>query len=177
VIVSELSAPKRWIAYLAGMQGGKREGISLLEAAASHAGEAQGQARYTLVLIYNRDGRYADALRILDEVRRLYPRNRQFLHEAAATWLRAGQPTQALTLLTDGIERLRTDSRPRWLGEDALWHFKRGVALRQLGRWDEAKRDFNTALSLNPRPWIAGRTQQELTRLAARDTSTTATTR
>jgi tetratricopeptide (TPR) repeat protein len=165
-VVAELPAPMRWFAYLGGLRGGKKEGLALLEAAASHPGEAQAQARYTLVLLYNRDKRYRDAIRILDEERRLYPRNRQFVYEAAATWLRAGEAAQALPLLTEGIDRLETDRRPRWMDEESLWHYQRGVASQQLGRLLDARRDFETALTFDAHAWVHQRTRLALTRVA-----------
>jgi tetratricopeptide (TPR) repeat protein len=164
-LVSELPAATRWLAILGGLRGNKREGLALLEAAARHPGEAQGQARYTLVLFYNRDGRFAEALRILEEIRTRYPRNRQFLYETASTWLRAGDPARALALLNEGVERLRTDDRPRWYGEAALWHYKRGVALRQLHRTTEARHDLDTAQTFDASPWIKARIRDELVTL------------
>jgi tetratricopeptide (TPR) repeat protein len=161
-LVAELPAPIRWLAVLGGLRGNKAEGLALLEAAAREPGEAQGQARYTLILIYNRDRRYADALRILEEVRHLYPRNRQFQYETAATLLRANQPARALDLLTEGIERFRTDDRPRWFGEQTLWHYKRALALRQLARATEARQELEIAQTFDAPASIKKAVQQEL---------------
>ena len=41
--------------------------------------------------MYNRERRYDDALRVLQELRRLYPRNRLVVLEAGSTALRAGR--------------------------------------------------------------------------------------
>src|SRR5216684_3378127 len=59
-IVSAL--PLRWAAYVAGLDGGKQKGLQLIEAAAEYQSENQPAARLALVLLYNRERRYDEAL-------------------------------------------------------------------------------------------------------------------
>jgi len=161
-LVSALSIPIRMLAYMVGFGGGKELGIRMIEEAAATDGDAQPEARFALVLIYNRERRYDDALRTLEVLQRMYPKNRLLWLEAGATALRGGKPEQAERVLTEGLGRLGRDARPRMFGEEALWLQKRGAARIALGRLDEAERDLRTAVTLEARGWVAGRVHAEL---------------
>src|SRR5262245_15874278 len=127
-IVSQLSLPIRMMADLVGFGGGKELGIRMIEDAARHPGDSQADARFALVLLYNRERRYDDALRVLGQLQEAFPRNRILWLEAGATALRAGRAADAERLLDEGLQRLATDRRPRMFGEEALWYLKRGTA-------------------------------------------------
>ena len=58
-LVASLVLPARWLAYMAGFGGGKEKGLGLIEAAANYPSLSQTDARFALVLLYNREGRYA----------------------------------------------------------------------------------------------------------------------
>ena len=58
-LVSTLPMPVRWMAYIVGFGGGKEEGLRLIEEAAKHPSDIQADARFALVLMYNRERRYA----------------------------------------------------------------------------------------------------------------------
>jgi tetratricopeptide (TPR) repeat protein len=165
-LVSAMALPMRWVAYMAGFGGGKERGIQLIHGASEYSGENQTDARLALLLIYNREGRYDDALAELAKLRELYPRNRIFWLETGATYLRAGRPMEAERFLNDGITRLNADDRQRMFGEPALWYYKRGAARVSLGHAVEAGADLKTALASQGRPWVYGRTHLEIGKLA-----------
>ena len=106
----------------------------MMEEAAAYGGDNQTDARFALMLLYNREKRYDDALKQLAALREAYPRNRLVWLESGSTLLRAGRPADAERFLNDGFARFADDRRPRMFGEDALWHYKRGAALAALGR-------------------------------------------
>jgi len=165
-LVSTQAMPVRWIAYMAGFGGGRERGIRLVEDAADYAGENQVDARVALVLMYNREGRYSDALRHLDVLRTAFPRNRVLIYETGSTYLRAGKAAEAERFLTQGITTFSSDSRQRLFGEEALWYFKRGSARAALGRAEDARADLERALSSVGRKWVHGRAHLELGKLA-----------
>ena len=165
-IVSVMSLPLRLTAYVAGFGGGKERGLELIEQAAARGGDARTDARFALVLLYNREKRYADASRVLADLQREFPRNRILWLEAGATSLRAGRADEAERHLSTGLRMLAADSRARMYGEEALWLQKRGAALVGLNRLDEAERDLSRGLTLESRQWVSGRTQTELGRIA-----------
>jgi tetratricopeptide (TPR) repeat protein len=165
-IVSTLSLPMRLMAYVAGFGGGRERGLTMIEETADAHGENRTDAEFALVLLYNREQRYTDAMRVLTELRRQYPRNRLVLLEAGATALRAGHGAEADALLSEGIGGLAHDARARIPGEEALWHYKRGAARVLLGRGEDALGDLRIALKPDAAGWVQGRAHVELARLA-----------
>lgn len=164
-IVSTLALPTRVFAYIVGFGGGKEKGIALLESAARDP-EARVDAQAALMLIYSREGRHAAVVRIARELGAAFPRNRLFVLEEGAAAIRAGRPAEAVTALTRGIDGLSRDRRPRVPGEDALWHYKRGLAKLNLNQQAASSVDLKQALSLEPVKWVRGRIHVELGKLA-----------
>ncbi len=171
-LVSTLSLPMRTLAYVVGFGGGRARGIQLIEAAArdprSRAGprnDARTEALFALILVYNREGRYDDALRVLRELRGMYPRNRLLLLEQGATTIRAGRAQEAQDLLSEGIAALAAERRPLIPGEEGLWRYKRGLARAALGRAD-AVADLQRAMAPESQLWVAGRARVALGRIA-----------
>ena len=165
-VVSIMSMPLRMLAYVAGFGGDKDRGLHLIEEAAARGSEAQADARFALVLLYNRESRYADAMRVLADLRREFPRNRVLWLESGATALRAGHAGDAESSLSEGLTMLSADRRQRMFGEEALWLYKRGAARVALGRLDAAESDLTRSLMLESRPWVTGRTHAELGKIA-----------
>lgn len=164
-VVSTLSLPMRWMAYVAGFGGGKDVGLKMIEETAAAGKENRTDAEFALVLLYNREKRWADALRVLDNLHRRYPRNRLVMLEAGATATRGNRAAEAENLLTDGMAMLAVDKRRRIPGEEQLWHYKRGAARVMLGHRDDALADLRAALTPGGAGWVVGRTHLELARL------------
>ena len=166
-IVSTLPAPVRWMAYLVGFGGGKERGLEMLREAATYPSEAQADARFALILFYNREGRYNDALAMVRGLERSYPRNRLLWLEEGGTALRAGRADEAERALTEGLERFGTETRTLIPGEEGSWRYKRGAARVALRKAAEAREDLLAALG---RPdtlrWTRGRAHAELGKLA-----------
>ena len=165
--VSVLPLWQRMLASVAGFGGGRERGIKLVEEAASHPSDVQTNARFALIVIYNREKRYDDALRVIAQLQQQFPRNRLLWLEAGSTALRAGRAAEANALLEQGLTRLASDSRPRAFGELARWRYQHGLALAALKRNDTAQIAFADALAGEGPDWIRGRAHLELGRLAA----------
>jgi len=164
--VSTLALPVRWMAYLVGFGRDETRGLALIEAAARHPNEAQDDARFALMLLYNREKRYDEALAVIAALRERFPRNRLLLLEAGGTAIRARRFAEAERVLSEGITRLPQDTRPRAFGEEALWYYKRGLARRALGRLDAAAADLARARDLDARQWVHARVELERGKLA-----------
>jgi tetratricopeptide (TPR) repeat protein len=165
-LVSTLSLPMRWMAYVVGFAGDKERGLGLIRDAAEYHGDNEEDARAALVLLYNREHRYDEAITQLQVLRERFPRNRLLWLETASTELRAGRPANAERLLNDGMTRFADDRRPRMFGEDALWRYKRGAARAALGRAAEAEADLRLAIQIEGRKWVHGRSHLEMGKLA-----------
>jgi tetratricopeptide (TPR) repeat protein len=146
----------------------------MVEEAAAYAGENQDDARFALVLLYNREKRYDQALEQLAVLRARHPRNRLAWLESASTALRAGRPADAERWLNEGMARFADDTRERMFGEQALWFYKRGAARAALGRSQEAEQDLRRSVSSEGRKWVHGRAHLEMGKLLLRDGNQTA---
>ncbi len=167
-IVSTLSMPMRMMAYVVGFGGGKERGIKMLEETAAAGGEAGTDALFALVLLYNRERRYDEAMKALEELRTLYPRNRLVVLEAGSTALRAGRFDQADKMLTEGLAMLAKATGPRIPGEEALWRYKRGAARVELGRYRGRCRSDARPSSPTPSPGCRAGPASNRARLAAK---------
>ena len=166
--VSALPAPMRWLARLAGFGSGHDEGLRLVEEAAAYPAPVQTNARFTLILLYNREGRYLDALRVIQQLQVQYPRNRLLWLEAGSTALRAGRATEALAALDEGFAKLANDARPPAFGEQARWNYQRGATLLALQQDEAAEHDLRSVLAAQAQQWVRGRAHLELGKLADR---------
>jgi tetratricopeptide (TPR) repeat protein len=165
-IVSMQALPVRLMAYLSGFGGDSQRGLRMIEEAARYPGDNQADARFALILVYNREKRYDDALTQLAVLRERYPRNRLAWLESGSTSLRAGHAADAERFIDEGFRRFSGDTRQRMFGEDALWLYKRGTARAALGKNDAAEQDLRKAVSSEGRPWVYGRAHLELGKLA-----------
>lgn len=163
--VSTFGMVTRFAAYVVGFGGGREKGISMIEIAAKK-GISQSDATFALAVIYSREGRHAEAVERLRELERRYPRNRLLLLEEGAALIRAGRAEAANTVLTTGLEKLDTDTRPRFPGERAQWLYKRGLARLNWNHRAEALADLNAALGAEPVGWVRGRIHVEKGKLA-----------
>ncbi len=160
--VANLSMPMRLVARLAGFEGGRDSGIRFVEEAARYNSYAQTNARFTLIVIYNREGRHDDALRVIRELQQRYPRNRLLWLEEASTALRAGRPGEALRAIETSRERFADDARIKAFGEAAQWHLQRGTALIAMGRREQGTIELEAVVVADAPGWLRDRARQLL---------------
>ena len=164
--VASLPMPLRLAAHLVGFGGDRALGVRMVEEAAAYPGDSQPNARFVLVLLYNRERRYDDALRMVRTLQEVYPRNRLLWLEAASTALRAGRAAEARAFVEDGMRRRAADARKRAFGEDARWKYVHGATLVATRRAADAEPELRAALDLPSRDWVHGRVHAELGKLA-----------
>jgi tetratricopeptide (TPR) repeat protein len=164
--VASLPAPLRLFARLVGFAGGRERGVRLMEEAARYPSDGQPNALFTLVLVYNRESRYDDALWAIDELRQRYPRNRLLWLEAGNTLLRAGRHDEARAALAEGLSRFRRDPRPKAAGEEAQWRYAYGAALVASKDLAAAEHELRASLAMASRDWVRGRAHRELGKAA-----------
>jgi tetratricopeptide (TPR) repeat protein len=165
-IVSALALPVRWMAYIVGFGGDKEKGLKMIEDAVAYGGDNEEDARFALLLIYNRERRYDDAMKVIEILRTKYPRNRLMWLEAASTSLRAGRAVDADRYISEGLALFAGDKRQRMFGEEGIWYYKRGAARVALRRTSEAETDLKRAITVEARDWVKGRSHLELGKIA-----------
>ena len=165
-LVSLLPGPVRMMAYLVGFDGGKDEAMRLVEEAAAYPGDTEAEAKFALVLLYNREKEFDRAQRVLADLKRRYPRNRLVWLESASTWLRDERARMAERDLTLGFSKLVNDDHPRMFGEDKVWLLKRGTTRVELSRLDDARVDLEAARTGQTTEWVQGRATIELGKIA-----------
>jgi len=164
--VANLGSVKRWLAYMAGFGGDRELAIRMIEESAAYPSDVQPDARILLVLVYNKERRYDDALRLLEGLRRDFPRNRLLWLESGAAEMRAGRPARALEFLDLGIAMFERETRQKAFGEGAMWYAKRGAAYAALANRTKAEADLAKALAAEGRDWVHGRCHLELGKFA-----------
>ena len=97
----------RWLPYMLGYRGSKARGKHELEQVVEHGSLLADDARTILVLLHFKDGEVDQALRILEELGRRYPRNYLIPMELAAMELRQNQPQKAIVI----YQRVLADSQ------------------------------------------------------------------
>jgi len=164
--VAALPAPLRLMAKLVGFDGDRAQGLKLVEDAARYPSESQANALFTLLVMYNRESRWDEALRVVGELQRRFPRNRLLWLEAGSTALRAARPAIARTAFETGLAILAADPRPRAAGEESRWHYGYGATLVALKDVVPAEHELRAALPVAVRDWVRGRIRLELGKLA-----------
>jgi tetratricopeptide (TPR) repeat protein len=163
--VSTLSLPKRLLAAAAGLPGDRLEGMALLERAAAAQAATSIDASIVLMVVYNREGRHAGALRHLRTMLQRHPSNRLLRLNLAATELAAGDGAAAVRTIDQELSRVPTFEEPSIPGERALWLYIRGAS-RVVLKDASAVVDLQRALEAGPREWVRARVHVELAKLA-----------
>jgi tetratricopeptide (TPR) repeat protein len=114
--------PRFWRFFLGifGVSGaGKEEGIRKLQLAAAKGNYASTDAKIILIVFYNREKRYEESLKLIDELLAKYPRNFQLELEKAAVYDKMKNFNASLVVYRhilgkieakqDGYERLREE--------------------------------------------------------------------
>ena len=166
-IVATLALPVRWVAYVAGFGGGRERGMRLIEEAAAYGGDNQTDARFALILLYNREKRYDDALKQLARLREEFPTQPAGVARERLDRASRGPAGRRRTFPERRLRALRRRSRAR------------GCSARtRCGTTSAAPRAPGSDGRPTPRPicgrrfasegrnWVHGRTHLELGKLA-----------
>jgi tetratricopeptide (TPR) repeat protein len=166
--VSNMPVWSRLVARVAGISSDRDSGLRLVEQAASSEGPARANALFSLIVIYNQQARHEDALKAIERLQRLFPRNRLLWLEAASTQLRAGRPADARLSIEHGLRMVEADTRLLAFGELARWRCHYGISLARLNQVDAARQQFTAALQGEGLDWVRERARLELGKLPSR---------
>jgi tetratricopeptide (TPR) repeat protein len=160
-VVGSLPLPVKILAGATGYRGSKKKGLQLLEQVAKEGRWSQDDAKSVLILLYTREKRFADVIKLTRELSEKYPRNYLLRVETADALVSlagvkrkekdlagAVQAEKEAFATFDELLRDRNvrDSATRALD---LIHFKYGEALLMAGYHDRAAKAFLAATKVD----------------------------
>ena len=152
--IGALPLPKKLAAGFLGHRGSKKRGIATIERVSREGNWVKEDARTLLILLYNREQRFAEAATIAREMGARYPRNYLYKLEMADALVaqaaleresnHAAAPSTAETEAFTTFENLLHDKNLPETTRKALdlIHFKYGEALLTAGLYDRAAKEF-----------------------------------
>ena len=160
--VGSLPLPVKIAAGVFGFRGSKKRGLATIERVAREGRWVRDDAKTLLILLYNREKRFAEAAAVARELTAKYPRNYLYRLEAAdalvsqAAMERKASNSTGTTAAENeafaAFESLLRDKNVRDTAGRALdlIHFKYGEALMTSGQYDRAANS-----GARRAPWIA----------------------
>lgn len=156
-VVGSLPLPVKILAGATGYRGSKKRGLAMLEQVAKEGRWAQDDAKSVLIVLYTREKRFADVLKLSRELSAKYPRNYLLRLESADALVGlAGQRRKEKDLagavqaekeafaVFDELLRDR-NARDAAAGALDLVHFKYGEVLLAAGYHERAAKEFLAA--------------------------------
>ncbi|HLM23509.1 MAG TPA: hypothetical protein VK274_00570, partial [Pyrinomonadaceae bacterium] len=156
-VVGSLPLPVKILAGATGFRGSRKRGLAMLEQVAKEGRWAQDDAKTVLVLLYRREKRFADVLKLARELSAKYPRNYLLRLEAADALVSlagvkrkekdVAAAVQAEKEAFATFDELLRDRNVRDTAARALdlIHFKYGEVLMTAGYHDRAAKEFLAA--------------------------------
>ena len=153
-VVGSLPLAVKLIANVGGFRGSRKKGLALLEQVAREGRWAQDDAKTVLVLLYRREKRFADVLKLTRELSAKYPRNYLLKLETADALVslagvkrKANDVAGATEAEKEAFATFEEVLRDRNMRDTAaraldLIHFKYGEVLMNAGHHDRAAKEF-----------------------------------
>ena len=156
-VVGSLPLPVKILAGATGYRGSKKRGLALLEQVAREGRWSQDDAKTVLVLLYRREKRYEDLLKVARELSAKYPRNYLLRLETADALVsmagvkrKQNDPAGAAQAEKEAFATFDELLRDKSMRDTAaraldLIHFKYGEVLMAAGHHDRAAKEFLAA--------------------------------
>ena len=153
-VVGSLPLPVKILAGATGYRGSKRRGLTMLEEVAAKGRWAQDDAKSVLILLYTREKRFADVLKLTRELSAKYPRNYLLRLETADALVGLASVKRKEKDLAGAVQaekeafatfdELLRDRNARDAASRALdlIHFKYGEVLLLAGYHERAAKEF-----------------------------------
>ena len=133
--VASLPLPARMLSALGGLHGSKKKGFEFVSRVAHEGQYDRTAARVLLTVLYRREKRPMEAVRVLEGLMADYPRNYIYPLELASAYSDAGQTERSLNVLKGVLERADQNAAGyRLLPRDAVQHRMQILEARLSGR-------------------------------------------
>jgi tetratricopeptide (TPR) repeat protein len=146
-IVGSLPFAVKVLAFLGGIRGSKKDGIVQLERVSRDGNYAKDEAKVLLVMLYKREKRTADALKVLDSLVARYPENSLFRLERAETLGELKKISESKA----AFHELLDDPAANTYMPDLI-HFQFGSMLFDAKLWPDAHSQFVLAYQSDKAP-------------------------
>ena len=156
-VVGSLPLPVKILAGATGYRGSKKRGLAMLEQVAREGRWSQDDAKTVLVLLYTREKRFAEVIKLTRELSAKYPRNYLLKLETADALVSLARVKRKEKDVTGAVQaekeafatfdEVLRDRNVRDTAARALdlIHFKYGEALSIAGYHDRAAKEFLAA--------------------------------
>jgi tetratricopeptide (TPR) repeat protein len=135
-IVGTLPGLIKVLVGIVGVRGSRKRGLEEIHLAAEKGRRANDDARIILIALYEREGNYAEALKLLDLLAAKYPRNYLFGLERASALAKNRTFAESYVV----FDQLLKNERARAVVD--LIHFEYGQALLDGGEYSRAAEHF-----------------------------------
>jgi len=147
------------IASITGFRGSKARGLDDLRQVSEKGHYARDDAKVILVVFYRREGMYKQAIEVLEELMRLYPRNFLALTEIVRIDEAAGDWRSAARAADELVRRLDSHAPGYEKMPAARVLYETGVAHEHIGETDEALRLYDRAATIPERQPYSNRAE------------------
>jgi tetratricopeptide (TPR) repeat protein len=132
-VVGTLPIGAKILLMIGGVHGSKEEGLKQLQNVAAHGTFAKDEAAVILSLLYDREKRHEQSLKILEELAARYPENYLFRYEVAGMLAKTGHIQEAMS----GYDALMRNQKARDYMLDLI-HFEYGNLFFAMQAWQKA---------------------------------------
>lgn len=146
-VVGSLPLAVKIVVFFGGVHGSKKDGLKMLETVAEKGDYGKHEARTLLVMLYDREKRFEDSLRILDQLTVSFPENFLFRLEKASTLAQLSH----LKASSDVFEELLRDEAAMKYMPDLI-HYQYADTLMRGKLWNHAKEHYIAAYEAKEAP-------------------------
>ena len=140
--VGKLPWITRQLVKLGGISGNRQRGIDWVRRAMEQGQYVNDDARTVLIAIYRREGRYSDALKLVEELQQKYPRNYLFRLERANVLSLLNQPCESYA----AFQQVLKDESAQAIADQIRYQY--GQALLEHGEYEYAALQFAVAAQM-----------------------------
>ena len=152
--IATLPRPLRWLAFLFGMRGDRREGLRGVEITANEGRRARWGGLWTHALLLQREQREDAALTAIRRLIRQFPKNPDFVLDEVSILMARGDFDAARELAEVVLERRAAGFGNYHLALPGLPEARLGEALLFARRWEEAEAVLTRGLEAGPNPEV-----------------------
>ena len=136
-VIGSLPVVVKILVFFGGVKGSKKEGLKMLEAVAENGNYSRDEAAVLLVMLYSREKRKEESLKLIGRLTEKYPHNSLFRLEKATLLGELGEDEESLKVFED---LLHDPSAYEYMPD--LIHYQYAEALFDAKLWEKAHHHY-----------------------------------